>query len=102
MFAALGSLCNLFAGKCSRNIQVGANANQYILTHSSPPGSVRTVTGGTPLPKPNLSPQVISFNELFWCGLSMVMNILMSVMLQLVMFLKVATFLGKPSEVALV
>lgn len=45
---------------------------------------------------------MVMVNEYVWCTFSMVMNISMSVMLQLVMFLKVATFTGTMESVAVV
>jgi len=54
------------------------------------------------LPMPTWPPLVITINEYFWCTFSMIMNISMSMLLQLVMFLKVATFTGTMESVAVV
>jgi len=40
MFASLGALCNIFQGRCSKEIKVGAEANYYILTHYEPEAPV--------------------------------------------------------------
>jgi len=47
-------------------------------------------------------PLMVTINEYFWCTFSMIMNISMSMLLQLVMFLKVATFSGTMQSVAVV
>jgi len=117
MMAALLSLCNMFAGKCVQNIMVGAHANFYIMSRRRDPNKASSpapVAEGVeyqavatspravaPLPKP--PPQwFIMGNEYFWCCLSMLVNICMSFMLQIAMFLKVATFNGKIEHVAVV
>jgi len=97
MFAALGSLCNLFQGKCAESIEVGLGANFYILTHKGPDGAP-TPEKGSPL----WGPTLIKINEVFWCTFSMVMNISMSLMLELAMFLKIATYTGAIDKVAVV
>jgi len=50
----------------------------------------------------NFPPLLVTINEYFWCTFSMIMNISMSMLLQLVMFLKVATFTGTMQSVAVV
>jgi len=111
MFTALASLCNLFAGKCSTNILNGAEANFFILTHKEPDSarearhkSSDDSSGGymSLLNKPKCPDWAISLNETFWCALSMVMNVSMSMLLQICMFLKVATFADTMEHVALV
>jgi hypothetical protein len=49
MMAALMSLCNMFAGKCARNIQTGAEANLYILSRKEPgEASYMSLAAGSP------------------------------------------------------
>jgi len=117
MMAALLSLCNMFAGKCAMNIMVGAQANFYIMSRRRDPNKASSPApvaedvqyqavatsprAVAPLPKP--PPQwFIMGNEYFWCCLSMFVNVGMSFMLQMAMFLKVATFNGKIEHVAVV
>jgi len=115
MMAALLSLCNMFAGKCIQNIMAGAQANFYIMAHDRDPAVARPPPAADPaadspgyvalpqLPKvPPPSHMFIMANEYFWCCLSMFVNVGMSFMLQLAMFLKVATFSGKIEHVAVV
>merc|ERR1711862_934380 len=93
MFTALASLCNLFAGKCATNIKTGCEANFHILTHKEPDAAreARHKAPGADA-KPHLPNLAIAANEMFWCCFSMFMNITMSLLLQVCMFLKVATF----------
>eukprot|EP00971_Amphidinium_carterae_P177128 3512741-Amphidinium_carterae.1 len=100
MVAALGSLCSMFAGKCAKSIEDGAQANVYILTHKNPNPSAREGGYASLLDKPPMSEMTVYINEVFWCSLSMLLNIVMSVMLELAMFLQVATFTGEVSDVA--
>jgi len=108
MFAALGSLCDVFRGKCAASIKDGCEANFYILTHKEPEGSgdaqTQSSSGGytSLLSKPKLPPMAINANQYFWCCLSLAMNMTMSFMLFLTMFLKVATFVGKMQDIAIV
>jgi len=127
MFGSLAALCHLFAARCSENIRRGAQANFYILTHAKAPRSdiestqlplssdnegkrllsPREIKRNPShehlgLPVPTWGPRVLAFNEYLWCTFSMVMNISMSVLLQVVMFLKVATFTGTMESVAVV
>jgi len=118
MMAALLSLCNMFAGKCVMNILNGAEANFYILSHKKPatPGPDYAAVASNPddaaprnpSPTPDLPPLptppgwLIAGNEYVWCCLSQVVNIGMSFLLQLAMFVKVATFTGQVGEVAVV
>ena len=53
------------------------------------------------LEHPELSDKSASFNEYFWCTLSMLLNVLMSILLEAAMFLKVATFTGRIANVAM-
>jgi len=107
MVAALGSLCNMFAGKCAKSISDGAEANVYILTHSNPNAGSRGGGGGEArggyalIDKPPMPPLLVEINEVFWCSLSMLLNITMSLMLEAAMFLQVATFTGEVSDVAI-
>mmetsp|Transcript_53922 Transcript_53922/g.99630 ORF Transcript_53922/g.99630 Transcript_53922/m.99630 type:complete len:462 (-) Transcript_53922:67-1452(-) len=108
MVAALGSLCSMFAGKCAKSIEDGAQANVYILTHKNPnPGggggsrSARDGGYATLIDKPPMGETMIYVFEVFWCSISMLLNIVMSIMLELAMFLQVATFTGEVSDVAI-
>lgn len=101
MMAALLSLCNMFAGKCAKSIMDGLGANYYILTHEAEGGGQQGRGGYTAM-GPTIPSCCITFLEIFWCTLSMTLNILMSGMLQIAMFLKIATFTGMISEVAIV
>jgi len=49
-----------------------------------------------------IGPKTITLNEYFWCLFSMTMNIVMSFLLFLAMFFKIATFTGQVQDVALV
>lgn len=119
MMAALLSLCNMFANKCVMNIIKGAEANFYILSHERPQGGgtlsrstpvegqgfLAAAPGYVPLNKiewPQPPRWVIRINEYFWCCLSLAVNISMSFLLQITMFLKVATFTGAVEHVAVV
>lgn len=104
MFAALGSLCSLFQGRCAKSMEDGLHANFYILTHKGPGGARSPAPGGGVAFKgaSSFGPTAIRVNEMFWCVLSMLMNISMSLMLQLCMFLKIATFQGAVDQVAVV
>jgi len=53
-------------------------------------------------PLPVLSHAMITANEYFWCCMSLTCNVLMSFLLFFAMFLKIATFTGQVSEVAVV
>lgn len=118
MMAALLSLCNMFSGKCVTNIMVGAQANFWILSRRRDPAKLTAAPpaegadgapyealsqGGAPPPAaPEVPYWFIVANEYFWCCLSMMVNVSMSFMLQLCMFLKIATFSGKIEHVAVV
>mmetsp|Transcript_13200 Transcript_13200/g.24387 ORF Transcript_13200/g.24387 Transcript_13200/m.24387 type:complete len:462 (+) Transcript_13200:85-1470(+) len=108
MLAALGSLCNMFAGKCAKSIEDGAQANVYILTHKNPNAGGGGGGGGgesggytSLLDKPPMGETSIYINEVLWCSVSMILNVGMSIMLELAMFLQVATFTGEVSDVAI-
>mmetsp|Transcript_12211 Transcript_12211/g.27641 ORF Transcript_12211/g.27641 Transcript_12211/m.27641 type:complete len:453 (-) Transcript_12211:35-1393(-) len=107
MLAALGSLCNMFAGKCAKSIEDGAQANVYILTHRNPNAGAGGGGGGDSrgytslLEKPPMGETAIYINEVLWCSLSMLLNVGMSLMLEFAMFVQVATFTGEVSDVAL-
>lgn len=103
MFAALGSLCNLFACKCANNIMAGAEANFHILSHRCPQGTQQATSQTDDgyqglLARPPIPHIVITINERFWCYFSILMNVAMSMLLQLTMFLRVATFSGEVQE----
>jgi len=126
MFAALASLCTIFQGKCVKNVLDGAAANYYILTHRRKTldemtdeekqaverrksdrdkkmgGKGYLPVGGVSVPMPQPPHCVIWSNEHFFCGLSVFLNAIMSVELQVVMFLKVATFTGNIQGIAMV
>jgi len=51
---------------------------------------------------PQMSLAFVEYNQKFWCTLSMTMNILMSLMLFVIIFTKVACFHGKMDDVALI
>lgn len=103
MVAALLSLCNMFAGKCGKNIMDGAEANHFIMSHKEPEGAADATKKKdgyeSLIPFP---PILIKVNQDFWCVLSMTVNVLMSFLLQFVMFVKVATFTGRIDNVAVV
>jgi hypothetical protein len=121
MFVSVGSLCSLFASKCSENIRIGAEANFYILTHKEESVVILTSEedkspreggneskplldgGGLPkIPLPKIPESVITLNEYFWCCLSFACNVAMSFLLFFAMFLKIATYTGAISKVAIV
>jgi len=132
MVAALASLCNMFAGKCSKCIIDGASANYYIMSHKEPAASADGAQtyqqiGGSELSTgpsgeaPNAAEEaageakeaaskalkpIIAFfvriNQDVWCTISLLVNIAMSFMLQIVMFIKVATFTGAVDGIAVV
>jgi len=138
MMAALASLCNMFAAKCTKCIMDGANANQYIMSHKEPegaqaaallaqdPGYAAVPTSQAAADDPaaqataaaeaamNEAKQemaeaggkviayLVKINQDIWCTISLTVNIAMSCMLQLIMFLKVATFTGAIDGIAVV
>ena len=53
------------------------------------------------LERPELSGKSANFNEYFWCNVAMFLNVVMSILLELAMFLKVATFTGRFDNVAM-
>jgi len=54
------------------------------------------------VPRPIMDPRFVKINAGFWVSISMFMNITMTLLLQLVMILKVATYHEKIQDVALV
>jgi len=115
MFASLGSICYIFAGKCRESILNGAEANFYILTHKEKTPvaaeqgadeertSLLDVDGAGSAAPATVAPEWLTrANEYWWCCLSMAMNLVMSVILFAAFFLKIATFSGRMDEVATV
>lgn len=87
-FAALGCLGTLFAARCSERIVIEARAILYILSHREPEGAVLTARD----PKSAMPCCAVFANEHFWCWLSMIVNISTALLLQVTIFLKIATY----------
>jgi len=107
-FVSLAALCTVVQGKCIQSVVEGAHANYYILTHHRPEyaeegdggflhffHTMENLVEG----KGNLAPSYKY--KVFWCTVSMAANIVMSLALQVGMYLTIATFKGSPDRAPL-
>lgn len=128
-FAALGSVCTLFANKCISVIEQDAMAFYYLLSHDEPSlppdepqGNAATSSGASKvdpllaksdpkaamsaamssLPKMHVPQWLLNRHEQFWGLLNMLLTCFSSVLLMLAMFMKVATFTGDIMNIAVI
>lgn len=95
-FVSLAALCFVVEGKCIESVVQGAHANYWILTHYRPESASEEEHGSSTnlgrLMEGKLAPSHKS--KIFWCMLSMLSNIVMSLSLQVAIYLAVATSHG--------
>jgi len=126
-FAALGSVCTLFANKCASVIEKDASAFYYLLSHDEPEGNAEVeaapasgaskvdpllaksdpkaaaaAAAMSKLPKIEVPQWLLTRHEQFWGFLNMLISCVSAVLLMLAMFMKVATFTGDIMNIAVI
>jgi hypothetical protein len=112
-YLALASVCTLFASKTASVIETDCLACYYLLSHDpeAEADEEKPAAGGSKvaplldkaaLPKIKPPQWILNWNEFGWCLVNMAVTCISSVCLMAAMYMKVATFQGDVTNIAIV